>query len=294
MRRRSSPKWHHERMSELTSPNLTFSDGNTIPQLGFGVWRVADDVAERAVSEAFEVGYRHIDTARIYGNEEGVGRAIKTSGLKPEELFITTKIWNADHGYDNALRAFDASMDRLGLETLNLLLIHWMVPAKGQHVETWKALVELQKQGRVKSIGVSNFSTKAIDDVVAETGVSPVIHQVETHPHFQQRELAAYEREHNILHESYSPLGSGKGLLDEAVFAEIGARVGATPAQVVLAWHLAKGFVVIPKSVTTSRIRENLESVNVQLSAEDIALIDGLDRGEAGRVGSDPLTANFE
>lgn len=281
-------------MSEITSPKLTFSDGNTIPQLGFGVWQVQDDVAERVVTEAFEAGYRHIDTARIYGNEAGVGRAIKASGLSPEELFITTKIWNADHGYDNALRAFDASMERLGLDTLDLLLIHWLVPAKGKHVETWKALVELQKQGRVKSIGVSNFSIPALDEIVAETGVSPVIHQLETHPHFQQREIAAYEAKHNILHESYSPLGSGKGLLDEPVFAEIGARAGATPAQVVIAWHLAKGFVVIPKSVTSARIRENFEAVNVTLSAEDIALIDALDKDTAGRVGADPLTANFE
>ncbi|GAB2902668.1 aldo/keto reductase [Neomicrococcus lactis] len=281
-------------MSELTSPNLTFSDGRSIPQLGYGVWRVEDDVAERVVGEAFEVGYRHIDTARIYGNEAGVGRAIASSGIARDELFITTKIWNADHGYDNALRAFDASMERLGLDTLDLLLIHWMVPAKNQYVDTWKALVELQKQGRVKSIGVSNFSTQALDEIVAETGVSPVIHQVETHPHFQQRELAAYEAKHNILHESYSPLGSGKGLLDEPVFAEIGARVGATPAQVVIAWHLAKGFVVIPKSVTSSRIRENFEAVNVKLSAEDIALIDALDKDTEGRVGADPLTANFE
>lgn len=281
-------------MSELTSPNLTFSDGRSIPQLGYGVWRVEDDVAERVVGEAFEVGYRHIDTARIYGNEAGVGRAIASSGIARDELFITTKIWNADHGYDNALRAFDASMERLGLDTLDLLLIHWMVPAKNQYVDTWKALVELQKQGRVKSIGVSNFSTQALDEIVAETGVAPVIHQVETHPHFQQRELAAYEAKHNILHESYSPLGSGKGLLDEPVFAEIGARVGATPAQVVIAWHLAKGFVVIPKSVTSSRIRENFEAVNVKLSAEDIALIDALDKDTEGRVGADPLTANFE
>lgn len=281
-------------MSELTSPNLTFSDGRSIPQLGYGVWRVEDDVAERVVGEAFEVGYRHIDTARIYGNEAGVGRAIASSGIARDELFITTKIWNADHGYDNALRAFDASMERLGLDTLDLLLIHWMVPAKNQYVDTWKALVELQKQGRVKSIGVSNFSMQALDEIVAETGVAPVIHQVETHPHFQQRELAAYEAKHNILHESYSPLGSGKGLLDEPVFAEIGARVGATPAQVVIAWHLAKGFVVIPKSVTSSRIRENFEAVNVKLSAEDIALIDALDKDTEGRVGADPLTANFE
>lgn len=281
-------------MSELTSPNLTFSDGRSIPQLGYGVWRVEDDVAERVVGEAFEVGYRHIDTARIYGNEAGVGRAIASSGIARDELFITTKIWNADHGYDNALRAFDASMERLGLDTLDLLLIHWMVPAKNQYVDTWKALVELQKQGRVKSIGVSNFSTQALDEIVAETGVAPVIHQVETHPHFQQRELAAYEAKHKILHESYSPLGSGKGLLDEPVFAEIGARVGATPAQVVIAWHLAKGFVVIPKSVTSSRIRENFEAVNVKLSAEDIALIDALDKDTEGRVGADPLTANFE
>lgn len=276
-----------------TSPNLTFNDGRTIPQLGYGVWQVDDATAEDVVGRAFKAGYRHIDTAKIYGNEAGVGRAIEASGLSPEELFITTKLWNADQGYESTLAAFEESMQRLGLETLDLYLIHWLQPKQGKYVDTWKALIELQKRGRVRSIGVSNFTVEALQEIIDETGVVPAINQVETHPYFNQAELRAFEADKGILHESWSPLGSGKGLLEDPVLAGIAEKRGATPAQVVLAWHLALGLVVIPKSVTESRIIENWGALEVSLTDEDIAAINGLDKGEAGRIGANPATADF-
>lgn len=276
-----------------TSPNLTFNDGRTIPQLGYGVWQVDDATAEDVVGRAFKAGYRHIDTAKIYGNEAGVGRAIEASGLSPEELFITTKLWNADQGYESTLAAFEESMQRLGLETLDLYLIHWLQPKRGKYVDTWKALIELQKRGRVRSIGVSNFTVEALQEIIDETGVVPAINQVETHPYFNQAELRAFEADKGILHESWSPLGSGKGLLEDPVLAGIAEKRGATPAQVVLAWHLALGLVVIPKSVTESRIIENWGALEVSLTEEDIAAINGLDKGEAGRIGANPATADF-
>ncbi|WP_026544309.1 aldo/keto reductase [Arthrobacter sp. 35/47] len=276
-----------------TSPNLTFNDGRTIPQLGYGVWQVDDATAEDVVGRAFKAGYRHIDTAKIYGNEAGVGRAIEASGLSPEELFITTKLWNADQGYESTLAAFEESMQRLGLETLDLYLIHWLQPKQGKYVDTWKALIELQKRGRVRSIGVSNFTVEALQEIIDETGVVPAINQVETHPYFNQAELRAFEADKGILHESWSPLGSGKGLLEDPVLAGIAEKRGATPAQVVLAWHLALGLVVIPKSVTESRIIENWGALEVSLTEEDIAAINGLDKGEAGRIGANPATADF-
>ncbi len=276
-----------------TSPNLTFNDGRTIPQLGYGVWQVDDATAEDVVGRAFKAGYRHIDTAKIYGNEAGVGRAIEASGLNPDELFITTKLWNADQGYESTLEAFEGSMQRLGLETLDLYLIHWLQPKQGKYVDTWKALVELQKRGRVRSIGVSNFTVEALQEIIDETGVVPAINQVETHPYLNQAELRAFEAEKGILHESWSPLGSGKGLLEDPVLADIAEKRGATPAQVVLAWHLALGLVVIPKSVTESRIIENWGALDVSLTEEDIEAINGLDKGEAGRIGANPATADF-
>lgn len=275
------------------SPLLTFHDGRTIPQLGYGVWQVEDEVAEKVVGEAFRAGYRHIDTARIYGNEEGVGRAIASSGLDRSELFITTKLWNADQGYESTLRAFDASMERLGLETLDLYLIHWLQPKQGKYVDTWKALIELQRRGRVKSIGVSNFTTGALDEIIAETGVVPVINQVETHPYFNQAELRAFEADKGILHQAWSPLGQGQGLLEDTTLRTIADRRGATVAQVVIAWHLALGNVVIPKTVTAARIAENFGALGVVLEDEDIAAIDALDKGAAGRIGADPATADF-
>ena len=278
-----------------SSPVLTFNDGNTIPQLGYGVWQVEDDVAEKVVAQAFEAGYRHIDTAKIYGNEAGVGRAIARSGLTPEEIFITTKLWNADQGYESTLAAFEASMERLGLETLDLYLIHWMQPKQDKYVDTWKALIELQKQGRVKTIGVSNFTKEGLQRLIDETGVVPAIHQIELHPFFNQAELREFNASKGILTEAWSPLGQGGELLDSAVINQIAAKHGATPAQVVIAWHLAIGNVVIPKSVTESRIRENFAALDVTLDETDIQAINGLDNSAegAGRIGADPAVSDF-
>ncbi|MEC5191933.1 MULTISPECIES: aldo/keto reductase [unclassified Arthrobacter] len=277
------------------SPVLTFNDGNTIPQLGYGVWQVEDDVAEKVVAQAFEAGYRHIDTAKIYGNEAGVGRAIKRSGLKPEEIFITTKLWNADQGYESTLKAFDESMERLGLETLDLYLIHWMQPKQDKYVDTWKALIELQKQGRVKTIGVSNFTKEGLQRLIDETGVVPAINQVELHPFFNQADLREFNASKGILTQAWSPLGQGGELLESAVIGQIAAKHNATPAQVVIAWHLAVGNVVIPKSVTESRIRENYAALDVSLDETDVQAINGLDNSAegAGRIGADPAVSDF-
>jgi 2,5-diketo-D-gluconate reductase A len=276
-----------------SSPTLTFNDGNTIPQLGYGVWQVEDDVAEKVVRQAFEAGFRHIDTAKIYGNESGVGRAIASSGLSAEEIFITTKLWNADQGYETTLEAFEASMDRLGLETLDLYLIHWQQPQQDKFVDTWKALIELKKRGRVKSIGVSNFTKEGLQRIIDETGVVPAINQVELHPFFNQADLREFNASKGILTQAWSPLGQGGELLENTTVAEIAAKHGATPAQVVIAWHLAIGNVVIPKSVTESRIQENFAALNVTLDAADIEAINALDRGAEGRIGPDPAVSDF-
>jgi len=259
------------------------------------VWQVEDDVAEKVVVQAFEAGFRHIDTAKIYGNEAGVGRAIERSGLKPEEIFITTKLWNADQGYESTLKAFEESMERLGLETLDLYLIHWMQPKQDKYVDTWKALIELQKQGRVKTIGVSNFTKEGLQRLIDETGVVPAINQVELHPFFSQADLREFNASKGILTQAWSPLGQGGELLESPVIAQIAAKHGATPAQVVIAWHLAIGNVVIPKSVTESRIRENYAALDVSLDETDIQAINGLDRSaeDAGRIGPDPAVSDF-
>jgi 2,5-diketo-D-gluconate reductase A len=277
------------------SPVLTFNDGNTIPQLGYGVWQVEDDVAEKVVAQAFEAGFRHIDTAKIYGNEAGVGRAIQRSGLAPEDIFITTKLWNADQGYESTLKAFEESMERLGLETLDLYLIHWMQPKQDKYVDTWKALIELQKQGRVKTIGVSNFTKEGLQRLIDETGVVPAINQIELHPFFNQAELREFNASKGILTQAWSPLGQGGELLESAVIGQIAAKHGATPAQVVIAWHLAIGNVVIPKSVTESRIRENYAALDVTLDETDVQAINGLDKSAegAGRIGADPAVSDF-
>lgn len=276
-----------------TVPELKFHDGNTIDQLGYGVWQVPDAEAEIVVGKAIDAGYRHIDTAKIYGNEEGVGRAIAASSVPREELFITTKVWNADQGYENTLAAADASLQRLGLDYVDLYLIHWLQPKRGTYVDTWKALIQLQKDGKAKSIGVCNFTIEALEELYAETGVRPVINQVETHPYFPQSELRAYEAQHGILHESWSPLGQGGDLLTDPVLVKIAEKHNASVAQVVIAWHLALGNVVIPKSVTDARIIENFASLELTLGDEDLAAINGLDRGAEGRIAADPATADF-
>ena len=272
--------------------NLPFTDESAIPQLGFGVWKVEDETAADVVRQAIEAGYRHIDTAAIYGNEAGVGRGIKESGLAREDLFLTTKVWNSDQGYDETFAALEASLEKLGTEYVDLYLIHWAKPAQQKYVETWKALIELQKQGKVRSIGVSNFPQAQLEEIIEATGVTPVIHQIELHPYFQQRPLREFGEKHGILTEAWSPLGQGGDLLQDPVITQIAADRGATPAQVVLAWHLAIGNVVIPKSVTAERIVANLEAAGVRLSSEEIARIDGLDRAD-GRIGPDPAECDF-
>ena len=273
-------------------PNVKFNDGRTIPQLGYGVWQVEDEVAEKVVGTALETGYRHIDTAAIYGNEAGVGRAIANSDVAREDIFLTTKLWNSDQGYESAFEAFEASLEKLGTDYVDLYLIHWAKPQQSLYLDSWRALIELQKQGMVRSIGVSNFPEEQLREIIEETGVVPVIHQVELHPYFSQEALRAVHAEYGIATQAWSPLGNGSDLLQNPVLAEIAERHGATPAQVVLAWHLAKGTVAIPKSVTPSRIEENLASVNVKLTAEDIAAVDALSSPE-GRIGADPANIDF-
>ncbi|MFD5630848.1 aldo/keto reductase [Streptomyces sp. NPDC127072] len=261
-----------------------------MPQLGFGVWQVPDDEAERAVATALEAGYRSIDTAAIYGNEEGTGKGLAASGVAREELFVTTKLWNADQGYDSTLRAFDVSLEKLGLDYVDLYLIHWPSPARGKFVDTYKAFEKLLADGRTKAIGVSNFLPEHLDSLFEATSVVPAVNQIELHPHLQQVAAREYHAERGIATEAWSPLGSGKGLLEVPAIVAIAQKHGRTPAQVVLRWHLQLGNVVIPKSVTPSRIRENIDVFGFSLDTEDIAAISALN--EDRRIGSDPATVN--
>lgn len=274
------------------SPLVKFNDGNEIPQLGYGVWQVEDEVAEKVVGLALDAGFRHIDTAKIYGNEEGVGRALAASSVDRSDVFITTKVWNDDQGYDETLAAFDASLERLGIEELDLYLIHWAAPHRGKYLETWKALIELQKSGRVKSIGVSNFPEKELREIIEATGVTPAIHQIELHPYFNQAALRKVNDELGIKTEAWSPLGQGGEILKDETVLKIAEKHDATPAQVVVAWHLAIGNVVIPKSVTPERITENFDALGVSLDAEDVEAINALSR-EDGRLGPDPADMDF-
>lgn len=273
-----------------TSPLLTLNDGKKIPQLGFGVYKTPNDEVEAAIECAFEAGYRHIDTAKLYDNEEGVGRAVRNSGLERSSVFVTTKVWNDDHGRERTRRAFEESLERLGLDYVDLYLIHWPMPMNGLTVETWEELIKLREEGLVTSIGVANFPAKRIDELTEATGVVPVLNQIELNPYFAQNDLREANRERGILSQAWAPLHRGKGLFDEPIIREIAERLEATPAQVVLAWHLALGTIAIPKSVTPSRIRENFGALNVRLTPEDLAAIAALDRGEAGRTGFDPET----
>lgn len=271
-----------------TSPNITFNDGNQIPQLGYGVWQVEDDVAEKVVVQALDAGYRHVDTAKIYGNEAGVGRALAESDVDENDVFVTTKLWNDDQGYESTLEAFDASIERLGLtKPLDLYLIHWAQPANGKYLDTWKAFIELQKQGKVKSIGVSNFPEEQLREIIDETGVTPAIHQIELHPYFNQEHMRRVNEELGIKTEAWSPLGQGGDVLKEKVVTDIAEKHEAQPGQVIIAWHLAIGNVVIPKSVTPERIVSNLASVDVRLSDEEVEAINGLTRDD-GRIGMNP------
>jgi 2,5-diketo-D-gluconate reductase A len=271
-------------------PTVTLNNEVQIPQLGFGTFLVPPEDTERVVSTALETGYRHVDTAAAYHNEEGVGRAIASCGLPRDEVFVTTKLWNSDHGYDQALRAFDRSLRRLGLDTVDLYLIHWPVPAADRYVETWKALEKLATEGRVRAIGVSNFGSEQLQRLFPETGTVPAVNQVELHPHFQQTELRAVHAQHGIATEAWSPLGQGQ-ILGEATITRIAHKYGVTPAQVVLRWHLQLGNIVIPKSVTPQRIKENLDVFGFELSHDDLLVIADLETGQ--RIGPDPAEFNL-
>ncbi|WP_367046435.1 aldo/keto reductase [Streptomyces sp. Je 1-332] len=269
-------------------PPIILNNGVEMPQLGFGVWQVPDDEARSAVATALEAGYRSIDTAAVYGNEEGTGKAIASSGIAREELFVTTKLWNTDQGYDSTLRAFDASLDKLGLDYVDLYLIHWPLPSKGLAVDTYKAFEKIQADGRAKSIGVSNFLPEHLEQLLAETSVIPAVNQIELHPHLQQRASREFHAEQGIATEAWSPLGQGKGLLEVPAIIAIAQKHGRTPAQVVLRWHIQLGNVVIPKSVTPSRIKENIDVFGFELDPEDMAAISALN--EDRRLGPDPAS----
>ncbi|MEU5271323.1 aldo/keto reductase [Streptomyces hygroscopicus] len=271
-------------------PFITLNNGVRMPQLGFGVWQVPDDEAQVAVRHALDAGYRSIDTAAIYGNEEGTGKALAASGIARDELFVTTKLWNADHGYDSTLRAFDTSLTKLGLDYVDLYLIHWPLPQTDKYVDTWKAFEKIYSEGRAKAIGLSNFHPAHIQRLLSETSVAPAIDQIELHPQLQQAELRAFNARHDIVTEAWSPLGQGKGLLEDPTLAAIAKKHGKSPAQVVLRWHLDLGNVVIPKSVTPSRIRENIDVFDFELDSEDLSAISALDSGD--RLGPDPETFN--
>ncbi|MFT4265216.1 MAG: aldo/keto reductase [Nocardioides sp.] len=271
----------------MSAPTLTFHNGVEIPQLGFGVWRVSDDETEAVVTTALETGYRHIDTAAVYGNEQGVGRALAACGIPREELFVTTKLWNAAQGYDATLRAFEQSRARLAVDQVDLYLIHWPVPSRDLYLETWRAFERLYADGLVRAIGVSNFLPEHLDRLLAESEEVPVINQVELHPRFRNLATERADAAHRILTEAWSPLGQGT-ILEDPTLAGIAEAEERTVAQVILRWHLQSGRVVIPKSVTPSRIAENFAVFDFELSGDELSAIDALDAG--GRIGPDPAS----
>ncbi|WAC68103.1 aldo/keto reductase [Microbacterium sp. SL75] len=269
----------------ISAPRLSLSDGSTIPQLGVGTYKVPAHATAGLVEGALAMGYRHIDTAALYGNEAEVGEGLRASGLNRDDVFVTTKVWNDDQGFDETLRAFDTSTAKLGVDRVDLYLIHWPIPSADRYVDTWRALQRLQEEGRATSIGVSNFSVPHLERLRDETGVLPAVNQVELHPRFPQVELVDWQAAHEIVTESWAPLARG-GLLDEPDLARIAERYGKTPAQVVVRWHLDRGLVVFPKSVSLDRIRENGDVFDFVLDADDHEAIATLDTGE--RTGRNP------
>ncbi|WP_114744248.1 aldo/keto reductase [Falsibacillus pallidus] len=268
---------------------ITLHNGLKMPYVGLGVWQMKDEnEAVNAVKSAITAGYRSIDTAAVYENEEAVGRGVKESGVSREELFITSKVWNSDQGYDSTLKAFEASLKRLDMDYLDLYLIHW--PVEGKYVDTWKAMEKLYNDGLVKAIGVSNFHQHHLEDLFAAGTVKPMVNQVETHPRLNQDALKAFCKENDIALEAWSPLGQGK-LLDESVLKEIGEKHGKSSAQVILRWHLQNGTIIIPKSVHENRIKENADLFDFELSAEEMSKVDGLNKDE--RFGPDPDNFDF-
>ena len=276
----------------MTVPTIVLNDGTSIPQLGFGVFKVDPAETKRIVSDALEVGYRHLDTAMIYGNEAGVGEAIAESGLEREALFVTTKLWNSDQGTQSALDAFDLSLAKLGLDYVDLYLIHWPSAHRGTYVESWKALEQIAESGRAKSIGVSNFTPELLQPLLDAADVVPSVNQIEYHPYFQQLESRAFNTSHGIVTESWGPLGQGD-LVDDAGVDAIAAKYGKTVAQVLIRWHLDIGNIVIPKSNRKERMAENFDVTDFALTPDEVAVVSAVNRGEAGRKGSNPVGATF-
>ena len=272
------------------TPAIALNDGSSIPQIGFGVWQVPEDVVVDATMEAFAAGYRHVDTAAVYQNEAGVGEAIRRSGLNRDELYITTKCWNADQGYDEAMRAFDTSMSKLGIDEVDLYLIHWQCLEVDRYLDTWRALIAIRESGRARSIGVSNFHEPALRRIIDETGVVPVLNQIELQPWLPQTHMRAINASLGIATESWSPLASGE-LIADPLLAEIGQKHGKSPAQVMIRWHLQLGLIVLPKSVTPARIRENIDVFDFSLDDDDMARIATLESGR--RTGPNPDEFNY-
>ncbi|MDO8107521.1 aldo/keto reductase [Isoptericola sp. b441] len=270
-------------------PLVRLSDSASIPQLGFGVFQVPPPQTADVVAEALEVGYRHIDTAQMYGNEEGVGRAVASSGLDRSDVWITSKLNNGFHRPDDARRAFDRTLEALGSDYVDLFLIHWPLPTQydGDFVSTWRVLTELLADGRARTVGVSNFQPAHLDRIVAETGVAPAVNQIEVHPYLTNEEARAATHRHGAVVEAWSPIAKGS-VLDDPTVTRIAERIGATPSQVVLAWHLQRGDIVFPKTTHRARMEENLGALGVQLKDDDVSAISGLDRGEDGRTGPNP------
>ncbi|MCF2525960.1 aldo/keto reductase [Yinghuangia soli] len=274
-----------------TVPGITLNNGVEIPQLGFGVWQVPPAETEVAVRTALEAGYRSIDTAAAYENETGVGAALAASGLAREDVFVTTKLWNRNQGYDATLRAFDDSLAKLGVEYVDLYLIHWPMPAADRYVDTWQAFEKLYADQRIRAIGVSNFQIPHLERLFDGAGVIPAVNQVELHPYLQQQELRAFHAEFGVRTEAWSPLAKGGALLTDPVVAGLAEKHGRSAAQVVLRWHVQLGNIVIPKSVTPARIAENIAVFDFALDDADLAALEGLDRGR--RTGPDPDTFNL-
>lgn len=277
-----------------SAASVELNDGRSIPQLGLGTFQVSDDIVADVVVAALAAGYRHIDTAAIYANERGVGEGIRASGVPRDELFVTTKLWNdRQGGIDSVRPALEASLERLGLNHVDLYLIHWPSPAQDRFVDTWRSLVQLRDEGLVGSAGVSNFHAAHLERAIDEVGAVPAVNQIELHPYLQQRELRAMLDRLGIAVQGWSPLGQGGELLADPVVVRVANELGVTPGQAVIRWHLQHGFVTIPKSQNAARIAQNADVFGFELSSEQLAAIDALDRGQGGRIGPNPETAQF-
>ncbi|ETD30070.1 MULTISPECIES: aldo/keto reductase [Williamsia] len=275
-------------------PNITLNDGNTIPQLGFGVFQIKPEDTADAVKTALDIGYRHIDTAEMYGNEKEVGEGIRASGIPRDEIFVTSKLNNSFHEPDAARKAFDTTLSDLGFDYIDLFLIHWPLPTQygGDYVSTWNTMIEFAKSGRSKSVGVSNFQVEHLERLAKETELVPAVNQIEVHPYLSNDTVRKYGSDHGIATEAWSPIAQGK-VLDDPVITDLAAEVSKSPAQVVLRWHIQRGDIIFPKSVTPKRVQENFALFDFELDSDAVAKIDALDKGEDGRVGPNPDTFDY-